>query len=260
MAKIKVRAHPGALSELLNKKGMTQMDAKDKTGVDRKTLLKIERGEEVKLETIQRVATKLQVTEGYFSLPAAAVVADPDEDNPSWTFEPGTIMLRKLDAARLEELLNGAERIKWHLNAAVRDETARKFLEEFETAVENFRGHLVFGDNSLEPLSLRIQLDRLKTADDIAARLERLAEYRLALLGADYLFWEHTYEEGEYEERRWSNEGYRSYNTALLSIEPFGTRSRRARIFAGKLPPTSPQPIGHTVYVNGVELPSVEEL
>ena len=31
--------------------------------------------------------------------------------------EPGTIMLRKLDVARLEELIAGADRIKWHLNA-----------------------------------------------------------------------------------------------------------------------------------------------
>ena len=103
---------------------------------------KIDRGEEVKLETLQKVANKLQVTEGYFSHPVAAEVAD-DGDVPS-TLEPGTIMLRKLDWARLEELLEGAEHLRWHLNAHVRDDEARKFLEEFEQAVENFRKQLDF--------------------------------------------------------------------------------------------------------------------
>ena len=87
----------------------------------------------MKLETLQKVANKLEVTEEYFRPPPAAEVTD-DGDVP----EPGTIMLRKLDAARLEELLEGAERLEWHLNAKVRDDEARKFLEDFETAVENF--------------------------------------------------------------------------------------------------------------------------
>ena len=137
MAKIKICPHPGALSELLKTKGMTQMDAFEKTRVDRKTLLKIDRGEEVKLETLQQVANKLQVTEEYFRHPTVADVAS-DGDAP----EPGTIMLRKLHAAHLQELLVGAERLEWHLNANVRDNEARKFLEDFEAAVEKFRGDL----------------------------------------------------------------------------------------------------------------------
>ena len=76
------------------------MDASQKTGVDRKTLLKIDRGEEVKLEKLQKVANKLGVPEEYFLHPPAAEVTD-DGDVP----EPGTIMLRKLDVARLKDFL-----------------------------------------------------------------------------------------------------------------------------------------------------------
>ncbi|MBR1149339.1 helix-turn-helix transcriptional regulator [Bradyrhizobium sp. JYMT SZCCT0428] len=135
MAKIKVRPRPGALSELLKIKGFTRMDAFEKTRVDRKTLSKIDRGEEVKLETLQQVINKLQVTEEYFRNPPTAEATDDSGGDP----EPGTIMLRKLDWARLEELLTGAENLRWHLKAPVRDDAARTFLVEFEQAVENFR-------------------------------------------------------------------------------------------------------------------------
>jgi transcriptional regulator with XRE-family HTH domain len=253
VAKIKVRPHPRALSELLKKKGMTQTDARHKTGVDRKTLLKIDRGEEVKLETLQRVVTKLQVTEEYFRSPPAAEVNDDDDVAPG-LLEPGTIMLRKLDVARLEELLTQAARPRWELNAKVREDAARTFLVELEGAVENFWGWVNFGDDidaKGEPLSLREQLDRLKTADDIAARLEQLAEHRLALLGGTYQFWECS--ETTYEKHtRWS---YFSSDKPLLSIEPFGTLSQ------GSPPPNTPISIENgVVVVNGVEWTSLEEV
>ena len=252
MAKINIQTRPGALFELLKKKVMTQQDAKDKTGVDRKTLLKINRGGPVKLEKLQQVANKLGVPEEYLRQPQAEEVTD-DGDVP----EPGTIMLRKLDAERLEELLAGAKRVKWHLNAKVRDDEARKFLEDFETAVEQ----LLEDGPSLETLSLRLQLERLKTADDIAARVERLAEHRLALLGADHLFWECKYTGHGYgPDISWFKEDYRSFNTVLLSVEPFGTHSRRAHISIGEPPPLFAHGPETDVFVNGVQLPSLEEL
>lgn len=261
MAKMKVHPRPGALSELLKRKGMTQMDAAfEKRCADRKTLLRIDRGEEVKLETLQKVADKLQVTAEYFLHPPAAEVTN-DSDVLSSLLEPGTVMLRKLDGARLEELLLGAERLEWQLNVQVRDDEARKFLEDLETAVEKFWGDLRrFRSFSRETLSLRIQLDRLKTADDIVARLERLAEHHLALLGAGYLFWECSIEAGKYEYSEWSKLEYRSSNIVLLSVEPFGTQSRRADIFKGEPPPLFAPDLETAVFVNGVKIPAEEEL
>jgi hypothetical protein len=52
MAKITKTSRPGALKELLKKKGTSQGDASQKTNTDQKTLLKINRGEEVKLEAL----------------------------------------------------------------------------------------------------------------------------------------------------------------------------------------------------------------
>jgi transcriptional regulator with XRE-family HTH domain len=251
MAKITVHPRPGALSELLKKKGMTQMDAFQKTRVDRKTLSKIDRGEEVKLETLQKVANKLQVPEEYFL--SAAQMTD-DGDIP----EAGTIMLRKLDAARLEDVFEGANRVIWDLNAEVRGDEARKFLEDFEPALEDFRKqHELFHPESN---SLRFQLNRLKIADDIAARLEKLAKYRLVLLGASHLFWECSTEEHRSEDRRWFSEHYSCSSTVHLSIEPFGTQSRRVRIYEGNPPPLIAPDLVTPVYVNGRRLPAEEEL
>src|SRR6476620_10600001 len=121
MAKIKTRPRAGALSELLKAKGMTRLDAAEKTGVDRKTLARIDDGEDVKRETLLQVANKLKVTEEYFRRPTAEGTDDGD------VLEPGTILLRKLDVARLDKLLEGVERLEWHLDAKVRDEDARTF-------------------------------------------------------------------------------------------------------------------------------------
>ncbi|MFG3595546.1 helix-turn-helix domain-containing protein [Bradyrhizobium sp. RDI18] len=252
MAKIKVHPRPGALSELLKTKGMTKMDAKEKTQVDRKTLSKIDRGEEVKLETLQRVVNKLQVTEEYFRHPPVSQETDKGDDP-----EPGTILLRKLDASRLHDLVEGTECFKWHLNAKVRDDDARKFLEDFEEAAEKFRKQnaFVFDDESH---SLRLQLDRLKTADDMAARLERLAEHRLALLGGGHLFWECSVEEHSYEDVRWQTANYRSSYLVHLSIEPLGTQSRRVHIYVGETPPLfAPSDRRYDVFVNGRQLPKI---
>jgi transcriptional regulator with XRE-family HTH domain len=260
MAKINVPTRPGALFELLKNKGMTQVDAFQKTKVDRKTLLKINRGGPVKLDKLQQVANELGVPEEHLlHAPAAEVTGDGDVP------EPGTIMLRRLDGARLKELLNGAKTIRWHLKALVRDDASRKFLEEFEQAVENFRKQLDLNIPEAwdaDP-SLRFQLNLLKTADDIAARLEQFTEHRLSLLGGDYLFWDCASEDGENLYHNWMRVDYRSSRTVLLSVEPSGTSSRRAPIFHGSLPPTfSPKETRNThttVWVNGVKLPTLDD-
>jgi transcriptional regulator with XRE-family HTH domain len=275
MAKINQCSRPEALSELLKRKGMTQMDASATTRVDRKTLLKIDRGEEVKQETLQKVADKLGVPEEYF-LPLSVT---GDGDVP----KQRTIMLRRLDAARLEELLAGAERVEWQLNVKVRDEEARKFLKDFEAAVERFHGELrqeessrryyrdlhrfemtdSLTDSVRARLSLGAQLDRLKIADDIAARLKLFAGHRLALLGADHLFWEYSFYQSCYEEEECyqpDTDRYESCNAVLLSVEPLGTQSRRTPVSIGRPPPLFAPDTECRVLVNGDQLPTREAL
>jgi transcriptional regulator with XRE-family HTH domain len=124
VAKIKVRAHPGALAELLKSKGMTQMDAKSVSDIDRKTLAKINRGEEVKLETLQTLANKLKVPTTFFDPPAASSLdqADSQRDDPQRL----DLMLRKVDADQLVNLM----RFDPDENQTFSVRQSRKFLHQ----------------------------------------------------------------------------------------------------------------------------------
>jgi transcriptional regulator with XRE-family HTH domain len=263
MAQIKVRPRPGALSTLLKEKGLTQMEAHTKTYVDRKTLLKIERGEAVKLETLQQVATRLQVADDYFLNPPPTAKG-PDDDDVVSALEPGNVMLRKLDVERLEHLLKGEPlRIRWQLNAQVRDGAVRTFLEEMEDAVENFRQQIflrgIEASDGGEPTdSLRFQLSQLKIAEDMATRLAWLAEHRLAVLGTDYLSWERRLQRdvlGPPDQCQAAVLSYDSIRIVVLSIEPLGTQSRRVQVSLGSVPPVSVAPGGpRVIYVGGRRL------
>jgi transcriptional regulator with XRE-family HTH domain len=262
MAKIKVRPHRGALSNLLKTKGMTQVDAADETKVDRKTLAKIDRGEEVKLETLQNLATRLRVPLNVFVPPAAEL---SDEDNCEFPWLQSA-MLRELDAKRLSELLKSAAQIRWQLNLQVVDDNTRGFLEKFEQAVQQFHQHLTIDPHEVDEddwHSLRFQLSRLKKAEDVATLMEGLAEHRLTVLGADYLFWERESDPFYVVENLHGYvDQYKSSRVVLLSVEPYGGTSRRVRVSSGSEPPKfAPKTHPPTdVFVNGVQLETEDGL
>ena len=107
--------------------------------------------------------------------------------------------------------------------------------------------------------TLRVQLDRLKIADDVAARLEMFDLHCLALLGADHLFWQCYHDEGEFGHLDWRPVAmHSSPNKVLLSVEPHGTQSRRMHISIGEPPPLFARDTETVVFVNGVHLPSRE--
>ena len=258
MAKKKVRPRRGALSELLRNRGMTQVDAAERTGsVDRKTLAKINRGEEVKLETLQKVTTTLRVLVSYFE------ETSPAADQTGGSFGPtDTVMLRKLNAKRLAELIKGAEwRVELELNFLVIDNNVRALLRALWLRVHllslpkvgQSRARTMGAKASPSSTGLDYELSQLKAVDSLADLLQELGKHRLAVLGAEYLRWTRCRSEKNY----WPL-SYTSERHVLLSVEPSSTQSRRVQIDPGAQPPKS-RPYTEIVYVDSCQLELPED-
>jgi transcriptional regulator with XRE-family HTH domain len=260
MAKIKIRPHPGALSGLLKRKAMTQVDAADATRVDRKTLAKIERGEEVKLETLQKLANGLRLPVNFFDAPPATEVTKQDDELPSphGLWPHGSLVLRELDADGLSGLLKEADRIHWHLELEVAEEKVIQLLKEFGQAVHGLHQQLAsYLEFDTDSSSLTFQLNGLKMRQAVAALMEQLVEHRITVLGAEYLSWFMNEKlEGEHDAGPFDLRYYRSTRVVELSVEPHGARSRRVPIYHGEEPPKSaPETNPPTkVFVDGMPL------
>jgi transcriptional regulator with XRE-family HTH domain len=260
VAKIKVRPNRGALSGWLKTKALTQVEAAKKAQVDRKTLAKIERGEEVKQDTLHKLATRLGIPANFFDPPPATEVTKQDDElqSPHGLWRHGSLMLRELDADGLSGLLKLASKINWHLELEVAEEKVIQLLEEFGQAVHGLHQHLAsYLDFDTDSSSLTFQLNGLKMRQAVAAFMERLVEHRITVLGAEYLQWFMNEKlEGEHDARPFDLRYYRSTRIVELSVEPYGARSRRVPIYHGDEPPKSaPETNPPTkVFVDGMPL------
>jgi len=242
MAKKKVRPRPGTLTELLNKREMTQMDAAV-GGVDRKTLRKIDRGEEVKEDTLKNVATRLRVPVDYF---LGTAEADEEINDPS----AHTVMLRRLNGERLAELLKGERGVDWLLNVQVVDQKARKLLDELQRiAIRTFPSTFT---------NLMDQLERLESVNRLSCILKELHECRLAVLGGDYLYWQRSYGPYARDPKKVFVFDYDSYRKVLLSVEPASTQSRRVPVSPGHEPPKFAPNDSTVVRVDGRRLDTAD--
>jgi transcriptional regulator with XRE-family HTH domain len=252
MAKRKVRPHPGALAELLKSRGSTLTDAardisRGTRVIDRKTLARIDRGDEVKLETLQKLANNLKVPITYFDPPVGRPV---DQVNSQVESRWLSLLLHKVDVDDLVKMLcrrwddTEPDSIHWKLNVNRVDDEAISLLEQFEDAVNDFYEYV----NAPGPDSLRAELDRLKKTKHVASLLEELAKHHLAVLGASYLSWQSQKEIDR--ETECSIVIYDSCDHTMLSIEGHSAHERREKVWQGTVPPRF-APWGTFVKVNG---------
>jgi transcriptional regulator with XRE-family HTH domain len=249
MAKRKVRPHPGVLTELLKSKNMTQNDVASNGGVDRKTQAKINRGEEVKLETLRKLANKLKVPITYFDPPGensvSRVKTKPEwlSPKPEWL----SLKLRKVNAEYLTSwLICPGEPIEWKLNVHSVDDEAISLLEQFDDAVKDLSQWTPLGEGSLRP-----QLGWLKKTKHVASLLEELAKHGLAVFAEQYLSWQ--------SERGNDNNNYPciNYESSLhlvLSIEEHTAHERHVEVWQGIAPPKFAPDFETIVYVDGLRL------
>jgi transcriptional regulator with XRE-family HTH domain len=253
MAKRKIRHHRGALAEVLKRQNMTQTDAANASGIDRKTLAKIDRGEDVKEETLQKLARKLSVPTTHFDPPAGSSVdqVDSQPDDPRWL----SLTLRKIDAERLGDLLKANGWMNWQLNVHTVDDGIVPLLEQLEDAVKDLHRYLQFEIYDPEhDASLRLQLDGLKRSKHVVLLLEELAKCGLGILGAEYLAWNSETETEWHDENLYTIITYTSRPTAVLSIEGHPVQARRAKVWRGTEPPRFAPDLATIIKVNGVKL------
>lgn len=254
MATRKIRPHPGALTKLLKQQNMTQTDAANTSGIDRKTLSKIDRGEDVKEETLQKLAKKLNVPATHFEPPASNSDGEASQpDDPQYLH----LMLRNVGSDRLAEMLAATENIRWKLNVRTVDDDAIQLLEQLEDAVNELHAHLMI--NSSEPSpdddhSLRCELVELKKTMQISKLFEELTNHRLAIIGAEYLHWHSVKKTRWHDEILYTDIEYTSYRCVVLSIEPHPAQARRVKVWQGSVPPKLATDFQNEIWVNGVKL------
>jgi transcriptional regulator with XRE-family HTH domain len=257
VAKIKDSASPGALLRVGSQQNLNRQELAQKAKVDRKTAQKIDEGQPVKRETLEKVANNLRVPVEHLKARTDETVGDlaPHLEVHAAS---GNLLLKKLSAAELPELLQGTGRLHWMLELPALALKLHPTLEKLEDAIEALRASLNI-PFSPPYHTLRSQLSRVARLGEIEELLKELHADRIAFFGATYLSWESSKEDViHYEGRTWGgDENFTSTQVAALCIDHSSLDSKRVIVDAGSKPPRYSSEVD--VFVDGVRLKTREE-
>jgi hypothetical protein len=208
----------------------------------------------VKEDTLLKLANGLGVPLHFFNVaPPATELTEKNGESAS-----PLMMLRELDIDGLLGLLKTSEKIDWHLDhLKLVDEQTCGLLEKLGKEVHRLHHQLNpnfwdMGEEDTDPFTFEAQWHHMKQRHAVANLIERLAEQRISILGADFLHW-HSVKDDLFKHVH----SYTSRRILALSLEQSGIRSRPLPIFSGPQPPkVIPETDPPTrVLVNGVPLP-----
>jgi hypothetical protein len=193
MVKTLTSAEPGALLKVgASKDNATIAALKERTGVDRKTLNRIQQGKPVKHSTLLQVARKLAVPVSRL-LPEQSLsgITSPSASN---THPKTELQLKPLDTAILHEMLRSASTpadISWHIDLLSLTQRQEELLLDFENKVGEL-DKLVNGYdewNNNKHMSLKGQLAKLRLTSDIEESIGVLKSENIGVFGALDTWW-----------------------------------------------------------------------
>ncbi len=199
MAKTLVSTIPGALTKLLRERNLTQVDLKEKSGVDVKTIRRIVLGGPVKDTTLKTVADALKIPASHLTqgdvtsaeiIPFTRTKTDTSHNlgNEAIRVADDTqeFPLKRTTAATLAASLQGAKNICWRLQIQSLPPEIVTLLKRLEAAVEAWR---VESNSTERANSLSHQLELIGTSNEVQRLLDELRNSGVGVFSGTYLFW-----------------------------------------------------------------------
>lgn len=189
MAKKMLKAQRGVIAKLMKDHEKSKAELAALTGVDWKTLHRIDLSIPVKDTTLQQVANRVGVPLGHL---IDGVNTPTDEKAESLDYKATEeIMIRPVEPDRLRNQLTNCGRVRWHLDLMEVSADLAARLEEFEACIEALRMHInsEISVPDTEAFSLKYQLRFTKNWSAIQEQIASLRSQNIEILTGTYLFW-----------------------------------------------------------------------
>lgn len=267
MAIEKVKPRVGALKEAMKNKDLTQERLREICGCSRTTIADINKGKEVKFDTMNEIAKALRIPIEHLieqkndaneeNLSDEFVVADYD-----WFRRVSIKLQRIITANDLKQAIGHSKNIRWALQIEDMDEELSASLVNFEQKVTEFKEYeqnsVSFEGNSLAKL-----VDKRKSHLQIQNDIALLVEKNVFIYGTNYLEWRQS-ESYEYSDPYGEGPSHKvvdyvSERNALIIINNQNKISTRHELLLDPPPPQQRKEDDPIIRVDGRELKEQRE-